>query len=421
MVRSLSIVTDDADLAVELAQVAEQLGLALAPRVSAAPFDEAGDPDAVLVVEAPTPERIVALARRPRPPILGFVGATRDDLVGLGEDVGLPVFRETRPLVSAAVMRSLEAPAWGAQTRSLPRAVRVRLDRRGWSLDRHGGKLVMLDGGLVGWRADDGPPVALGFAPDVAEAGGTIQKSLSGAVPGHASVEGVDRAAVRDVLFGPARALSDPASKSALEPYGVPLPIEELCSSPSRAAAEAARLGFPVKLSLASPDLRVWDHPDLQLLGASSSTAVRDGFRLITTMAAEREPSARLLGVYVTSESAAWLRLRLELRAVPTGWALAQIGRSDDPSRTTLAALPTSSDRARRTLERIGISAPRARADVEGIIDALNRLAVFVVDQSDAITDVRIDPFAALVGGGAEVREVCVNVGDVFEKTLELE
>lgn len=433
-----SILTDDADLAVELAQVAERMHVPLAPRVSATPFEETGDVDALLLLDPPAPLRLLSLVERPSPPLLAFIGASSVDLVGLGHDVGLPVFTETRPLVAAVRMRALNtaaleasglgAPAWGAQSRGLPRAMRVRLERHGWSVDRKGGKLVALDGGLVGWRADDEPIDAqsdsssypLGDALDVALAGASIRASLGGDIPWRGSVEGIDQRAVREVLFGPARALSDPASKSALLPYGVPIPTEELCSSPSRAAAEAARIGFPVKVSLASPDLRLWDHPDLEVLYANSAAAVRDGFRLVTTMAAERDPDARLLGVYVTAESAAWLRLRLVVHAATKDWALGEIGRSDDPSRATLAALPTTSERLKHVLGRLGVTAPRGPRSLDDLVEALNRLAVFVVEQKDAVTRLEINPLAALVGGGVEVREACVHVSDLFERSLDL-
>jgi hypothetical protein len=285
-------------------------------------------------------------------------------------------------------------------------------------VDRQAGKLVMLDGGIVGWQRDGEESVALGEAPDVADAADAIRRSLVGGAPGRASVEGVDRASVRDVLFGPGRALSDPASKSALGPYGVPLPVEELCASPSRAAAEAARIGFPVKLSLASPDLRVWDHPDLVVLGAGSAAAVRDGFRTVTSMAAERDPSARLLGVHVTAEAATSLCLRATLRPIAGVWALCDLARSDDPARSTLCALPTTPERTRAALARLGIGPSRARAPLEALVDALNRTAVFVIDHRDAVTSVRIDPLAMLVGGGVELREACVVVNDLFERSL---
>jgi hypothetical protein len=162
----------------------------------------------------------------------------------------------------------------------------------------------------------------------------------------------------------------------------------------------------------------VWDHPDLVVLGAGSAAAVRDGFRTVTSMAAERDPSARLLGVHVTAEAATSLCLRATLRPIAGVWALCDLARSDDPARSTLCALPTTPERTRAALARLGIGPSRARAPLEALVDALNRTAVFVIDHRDAVTSVRIDPLAMLVGGGVELREACVVVNDLFERSL---
>ena len=69
----------------------------------------------------------------------------------------------------------------------------------------------------------------------------------------------------------------------------------------NRAASEAARIGFPVRIALASPDLRVWDHPDLAVDGVDNAARVRDVYRQIMGMANERQPEAHLLGVHVTA------------------------------------------------------------------------------------------------------------------------
>ncbi len=418
---AIPIVTDDTDLAVELARLGDRLGIPVEPRYAPAPWRESAPCAGVLLLTPPTPEELLEVVERlPAAMTIGCIGPTDGDIEGLGQDLGVPVLSETRPFLAALALQAVGPPgAWSAQTRALPRAARARLDRAGWVSERGGGKLVMLDDGIVGWQRDDGLPVPLGEPVDVAEAAAAIRRSSTGGLPGRASVEGVDRERVREVLFGPSRALSDPASKSALGPYGIALPIEELCTSPSRAAAEAARIGFPVKLSLASPDLRIWDHPDLVVLGAASAAAVREGFRAVTTMASERDPGARLLGVHVTAEGAAALRLRVALRPIAAAWALAELSRAEDAV-ATLMALPTTPERCRSALARIGLSSPRARGSLDALVDVLNRLAVFTVDHRDAVTAVKIDPLAMLVGGGVEVREACVTVNDLFERSLVL-
>ncbi|GAB4214270.1 MAG: hypothetical protein OHK0013_38850 [Sandaracinaceae bacterium] len=417
---ALPIVTDDTDLAVELARLGERLGIAVAPRFSASPWAD-GDPLAgLLVLQPPSPEQLLEAARRTAGRlVVGCIGLGDGDVEGLGQDLGIPVLSESRAFLAALALRDAGEGAAASTVRALPRAARARFERAGWSGERGRGRLVMLDDVIVGWEGPDGAAaLPLGEPSDVAEAGAALRRAELGSLPGRGTVEGVDRERVREVLFGPSRALSDPASKSALAPYGVPLPVEELCTSPSRAAAEAARIGFPVKLSLASPDLRVWDHPDLVVLGAANAAAVRDGFRTIVTVAAERDPGARLLGVHVTAEAAATTYLRLTLRPMGESWALAELGRTDEAVAPTQLVLPSSFERCRNALARIGVTPPRSRSSVDALVDALNRLAVFTSDHRDCVTSVRVDPLAMLVGGGVEVREVCVAVNDLFERSL---
>lgn len=419
---ALVIVADDADLAVEVARLAESLALRVEARLTSDRTAPAEGAHGALFVEAPSAETLFEIVRRPGPaPVLGFVGPALHDVVGLGDDLGIPVVRETRQLLAAIAFRATGTAAWCAQVRTLPRAVRARMERSGWTAERSAGKLVLLDEGLVGWQGDSETEIVpLGEPADVAEAAAALRRSAVGQPPGRATLEGVDRAAVRDVLFGPARALSDHASKAALGPYGLPLPLEELCGSPSRAAAEASRIGFPVKISLASPDLRLWDHPDLAIPGVRNAAAAREAFRTITAMAASRDPTARLLGVQVTAETHAWAQLRVTVRAVDELWALADLARADEVGPSTWLALPTSMDRCRAALVRAGSPLPQSRADLEALVDALDRLGVFCVDHRDAVASVRVDPLALVVGGTVEVREACVTVTDAFERSLEV-
>ena len=114
---------------------------------------------------------------------------------------------------------------------------------------RSAASLVREDGGLIGLRpASGGDVVKIGEARDAALALAALRAAEPPNARPSSIVDGVDERAVMDVIFGPPRALSDPASKAALAPYGVPFPLEELCTSPSRAAAEAQRIGFPVRV-----------------------------------------------------------------------------------------------------------------------------------------------------------------------------
>jgi acetyltransferase len=252
------------------------------------------------------------------------------------------------------------------------------------------------------------------------------------------SVDGVDARVVLDVLFGPRRSLSDPASKAALLPYGVPFPVEELCASASRAAAEASRIGFPVRISLTSPDLRVWDHPDLAVDMVDNAARVRDTFRQLMGLAKSRleqtvpndaRAPERLLGVMVTATSEAAALLGVRAWPLPRSRVAMEVGFADphgaaagDRTLTVLPAPQSAIDRALRRLQGGDLlfagSAAQRRARLDAVGDVLLRLSAFVHDRRDQVDAVELRPLALLLDGSAEVREACVSVSDAFERSL---
>lgn len=439
----MTIVCDDADLAVECARVAASIELAAAPSVVRAPIAaavaviESGLPCGLALSRPPENSELARLARacyaRGAVAALVFFGDRTEveERAALARDLGLVAVSEIRPMLAAlALARTGASQPFAVSTRGLSSSDRARIGLRGTS--GGSGRLVRLDDGRVGWAAEASDLVVpLGEPRDAGEALRAMREAAGATPPGRAIVEGVDDRAVTEVLFGPPRALSDPASKAALGPYGLPLPNEELCSSPSRAAAEAARIGFPVRIALASPDLRIWDHPDLAVDGVDNAARVRDVFRQITALATERRPDARLLGVTVGAATTPTAMLRVRAVPLDAEWVLAEIGFADphglasgDQTRTVL---PASAQRIERTLARLRGSslvlsgtAARRRAVVEAITDALLRLAAFVDRHRTEIESVEIRPLAVLAGGTVEAREACVTVGDWFLRSLEV-
>jgi hypothetical protein len=436
------VLCEGAELAVEVARAAAHVGVQVEPRPSSDPAADAamvlqaGGVAALAVATPPSPRALVSLASAAhgrQGPVVAAILAPPDDAaatVALAGDLGIVAVDEVRPFASAlALVRGGARAPWAAATRQLPDVDRVRLARVVGVTERSGGRLVRADDGQLGWT--DGDSVhRIGEPRDAALAIAALSAASGPSAHAASILEGVDRSAVQEVLFGPPRPLSDPASKAALQPYGVPVPVEELCTSPSRASAEAARMGFPVRIALASPDLRIWDHPDLAVDGVDNAARVRDVFRQMMTLAKSRTPAARLLGVTVTATSVARALLRVELRPLPEGLVLAQIGFADphgvaagDHTRT---ALPAPVDRIERVLARLAGATlllsgtpTQRRETVDAIADVLLRLAAFARDHHDEVESVEVDPMAVLVGGGVELREACVRVGDAFLRSLE--
>lgn len=441
--RSFTVACESAELAVECAHACGALALAVDPRVAPEPIAEAcaalasGSGAAVVVQSPPSAAALVRLAAAARAARLQCAIAivapheSAGTAAALAADLGLVALDEVRPL--AAVLALLATGArrpWTASVKGLLGADRARLRLAMTAGERGGGRIVRVDDGLLGYShgATDAC-VPVGEARDVAAALRALACAETDEAPELTAPAGSSREAVLEVIFGPPRSLSDPASKTALRSYGLPFPVEELCTSPSRAASEATRIGYPVRIALASPDLRVWDHPDLAVDGVDNAARVRDIYRQLMTAADTRAPGSRLLGVTVTATAAAQALLRVDAEPLPNGLVGVRIGFADAHGLAsgdeTLTVLPASAARIERVLERLRGSAlifaggaSVRRAAISSTADVLVRIAAFVSAHRAEVERVRLQPLALLFGGSVEVREVCVVVGDAFQRSL---
>ncbi|MGD8862905.1 MAG: acetate--CoA ligase family protein [Myxococcales bacterium] len=444
----IRIICDGAEIAVETLQAAEAIGLDAAPEVAEAwlaTASEALQPGGLVglaVTALPALDDLVELAELARTRgahaamTIVAEGPPGQRTVDVARDLGIAAVGEVEPLVAALqLLRTRAQSPWDAALRALPAVDRVRLRAVMGSGARTGGHLRRAEAGHVLWSdSADGPGVDLGRARDVAAALCALRATDPGTPRLSPSVEGVDEREVTDVLFGPRRALSDPASKAALTPYGIPVPLEELCGSASRAASEASRIGYPVRISLASPDLRIWDHPDLTVDMVDNAARVRDTFHQLMGVAKARldggsDTSERILGAMVTATSDAVARLGVVAWPLSGGRVAMDIGFADPHGRAaddrTLAVLPAPLGAIERALRRLrghslvlGGSAAQRRTHLEAIGDVLLRLAAFVHDRRDDVESVELRPVALLLDGTVEVREACVRVSDAFERSL---
>jgi len=434
MPKAWSIFCDCPELAVDVARDAQRIGLPVEPEVHGRPWEAAIDAlaagrSAALAVELPlAPDVAVQLAEAARDEGRKIpVAVIGPQPTGLLHDLGLPAVHETGPLAAVAALLELDTERpWAATTKELPAVDRIRL---GESVShRSDGRFVRGDDGLIAHEVEGVHHKPIGVARDVAAALRAMRAAQDSSRPKVPVVQGVEADTVLDVILGPRRALSDPASKAALLPYDVPLPIEELCATPSRAASEASRIGFPVRIALASPDLRLWDHPDLAVEVLSAGQA-RDAFRQILAVAKSRAANARLLGVTVSASTMARTLLRVRMEPLAAGPILTEIGFADPHGRasadTTQTVLPATAKALERALLRLrgsslllaGLPQERAQA-VSSVGEVLMRLAAFVHQWRTEIEAVEVNPLAILVGGELELREVCVTVGDAFSRKL---
>lgn len=434
MADAWTILCEGPDLAVDVAREAARIELPVSPAPAERPAEQAigalrnGGRVAVALEETPSPDRAVELGEAAR-----AVGVTLpmaivgSDRLGLFHDLGLAATHETGPMLAVAALLDVGADQpWAATTKELPSVDRLRL---GDSVSpRASGRFVRADAGLIAHVDERDRTRALGTPRDVATALRAMRASHASSRPKVPVVEGVESDVVLDTILGPRRALSDPASKAALRPYDVPLPVEELCATPSRTASEAARIGFPVTVALASPDLRLWDHPDLGVEVFSAAQA-REAYRQVMALAKSRSPEARLLGVTVSASTLARTLIRLRMTPLSTGPVLMEIGFADPHGRasddSTMTVLPATAKALERVLLRLRGSdllvpgnAQERRKSVSAIGDVLMRLAAFIHQWRDEVESLDVNPLAVLVGGELEIRQACVTVGDAFSRSL---
>lgn len=406
------------------------MGLSVAPHVATDPVREAlelieeGARVAVAMLTGPAVSELVTIARRAP----GLPMALLDGPRTLARELGLAAAEDIGALANLLALREarVEHP-WEASTRGLSPVDRRRLGDAacGGSTDQRWSRG---DGGRLRLEHAGGS-LLLGDARSVAGALDAAYAAVASARPRMPTVEGVDPDAVLEVILGPPRALSDPASKTALAAYDVPLPAEVLCTSPSRAASEASQLGFPVRLALASPDLRLWDHPDLVADGVDNAARVRDVFRQMMALGATRADKNRLLGVTVSATTSARALMRVEAESLADGWVRATLGFADphglaagDETELLLPAKEADVARALRRLRGhpllLGAGATAREAVVAQLTDLLLRVAAFIDEWRAEVDGVRIEPLAVLLDGTVEARDVCVQVGDAFTRSL---
>lgn len=438
MARAPLILSDSIDAIAEIVAFAERLGFELRAEVvqldPGVPIDieEAMKGADLLAFEETPSEAILLRASRAEPAPLIFhpsSSAADEARAMLAEELGLALFTEPEAAVAALRLRGAIDQSAPPSARGLSAYQRRRL---GLSLPREGARLIALDAATLALESD-AAPLTLGSINAAREAISKLSSAGGRASLKMPHVEGADRRAVEDIILGPPRVLSDPASKAALFAYGIALPEEELCASPSRAAAEAQRIGFPVRLALASPDLRPSEHPDLIVDGVDSAARAREAYRQLQVLAELRDPSARILGVTVSASSIARALLSIELRLLDRDEADDRVEvrlrlstlRSTRPIEETLIVLPTHPAALLHSIERLrGASvilggAPAERRHLlNELAELLYRIASLLHDFPDELLRVGIERLAILESGELEIREALIEIGDAFSRQL---
>ncbi len=113
----------------------------------------------------------------------------------------------------------------------------------------------------------------------------------------------VDQASVRKVFdlvrLEKRLTMGDAESRQVLQAYGLRIPRSEIAETPEAAAAIAAKIGYPVVLKIASPDILHKTDIGGVKVGLQNASDVRDAFELMVYRAQRYIPEARIWGCLV--------------------------------------------------------------------------------------------------------------------------
>ncbi len=113
----------------------------------------------------------------------------------------------------------------------------------------------------------------------------------------------VDKAAVRQIIdqvrSEKRSSIGDFEARQVLQAYGLRIPQSELARTPDQAVEFAAKMGYPVVLKIASPEILHKTDVGGVKVGLQSATDVRDAYELMVYRAQRYVPDARIWGCVV--------------------------------------------------------------------------------------------------------------------------
>ncbi len=230
----------------------------------------------------------------------------------------------------------------------------------------------------------------------------------------------VDRQAVTQI-FAKARGegrtfLPEAEALAVLKAYGFPLLQHALAKSEDEAVAWFQKIGGPVAMKIASPDVVHKLDVGGVLLNISTPEEARAGYNKITNGVKQKLPSARLLGVEIQAMASKGVEVILGISKDPAFGHIIMFGLGGTyvevlkdvsfrlaPIRELGARNMIKSIRAARVFDSFRGQPP---ADTEAIAECLERLSQLTVDFPE-ITELDINPLIVHAQGkGARVADV---------------
>jgi acetyltransferase len=203
--------------------------------------------------------------------------------------------------------------------------------------------------------------------------------------------------------------IGDAEARSILKAYDLRIPESELAESPEEAVRIAGRIGYPVVLKIASPDILHKTDIGGVKVDLENAEDVRDAFELMTYRAQRYLPEARLWGCLVQEMApSGGLEVLVGMNRDPQFGPLVTFGLGGIYVETlkdvTFRVAPFSKQEARQMLDEIRAHAlldgvrGNPPVDKEAIVNTLLRIGQLVLDFPQ-ITELDINPLIVYAQG----------------------
>ncbi len=222
----------------------------------------------------------------------------------------------------------------------------------------------------------------------------------------------------KGALPAPAATVGEAEAKRILKSAGIPVVDDVLAQSADEVAAAADKLGYPVVLKVASPDIAHKSEIGGVMLGLKDTASVKAAFAELKGRVARHRPDARLDGILVSPQVAGGVECILGVNRDPVFGPVVVFGLGgifvEIMKDSTLKLAPFAHDEAKKMIRSIkGFplldgARGRPRMDQDALADALVRLSVFAAANADKIESIDINPFIILPKGGVAVDALIV-------------
>jgi acetyltransferase len=201
-------------------------------------------------------------------------------------------------------------------------------------------------------------------------------------------------------------------ARQAMEAYGIPLPQAELTRTPEAAVGAAEKIGYPVAMKIASPDILHKTDIGGVRLNVKSPEEVRDSFDLLNYRATRFMPEAEIWGVLVQEMVQGCHEVLVGMSHDPQFGPLLAFGLGgiyvEALRDVTFRVAPVARWEAREMISEIraynllrGVRGERP-ADLEAIVDCILRVSQLVTDFPE-IVELDINPLIVCEEGKGAV------------------